>query len=92
MFKRLFFAMVGLGAGVALGGYAVRKVERGRRRLTRQGMADMTGATASRMRDRIAVAVEAGRAAAAEREAELREAYGSAQAAQLNSDGVRRPI
>jgi hypothetical protein len=27
MFKRLFFAMLGLGAGVTLGGWAVRKAE-----------------------------------------------------------------
>jgi hypothetical protein len=87
MFKRLFFAMVGLGAGVALGGYAVRKVERGRRLLTPQGVAGV----ASSVRDRVATAIAAGRAAAAEREAELRATYGSAQAAQLNSDGTRRP-
>jgi hypothetical protein len=91
MFKRLFFAMVGLGAGVALGGYAVRKLERGRRRLTPQGLAGAAGRRASTMRDRIAAAVEAGRVAATEREAELRAAYGSGHApAELN--GASRPV
>lgn len=75
MFKRLFFAMIGLGAGVALGGYAVRKVEHARRSLSPNELAAAAGRQAGGLRDRIAVAVAAGRAAAAGREAELRAVY-----------------
>jgi hypothetical protein len=77
VFKRAFFAAVGLGAGVALGGYAVRKVERARASLTPSGLKDAAGRRAGGMRETIAAAVEAGKAAAAEREAELRASFGT---------------
>jgi hypothetical protein len=77
MFKRAFFALVGLGAGVALGGYAVRQIERARVSMTPQGLADAAGRRAGGMRETIAAAVEAGKAAAAEREAELRASFGA---------------
>jgi hypothetical protein len=80
MFKRLFFSLVGLGAGVVLGGYAIRRVERGRQRLTPQGLSRNGAQRMGGLRDRIATAIQAGRLAAAEREAELRAAYGGAQA------------
>ncbi|MGH8899765.1 MAG: hypothetical protein ACRDZ4_22715 [Egibacteraceae bacterium] len=76
MFKRLFFSLVGLGAGIALGGYAVRKVERARAKLSPDQLAAAAGRRAGCMRDRAAQAIAVGRAAAAEREAELRAAYG----------------
>jgi hypothetical protein len=87
MFKRLFFSLVGLGAGVVLGGYAIRRVERGRQRLTPQGLSRR----ADGLRDRIAAAIQAGRLAAAEREAELRAAYGGAQAPP-ELDGAARQV
>jgi hypothetical protein len=87
MFKRLFFSLVGLGAGVVLGGYAIRRVERGRQRFTPQGLSR----TADGLRDRIAAAIQAGRLAAAEREAELRAAYGGAQAPP-ELDGAARQV
>lgn len=76
MRKRVFFAMLGLGAGVALGGYAVRKVEHAQRRLAPDALVAAAGRKASSLRERAAQAIEAGRAAAAEREAELRTTYG----------------
>ncbi|MGH8906450.1 MAG: hypothetical protein ACRD0K_08030 [Egibacteraceae bacterium] len=87
MVKRLFFSLVGLGAGAVLGGYAVRKVERGRQRLTPQrlGRGQRPGVL-----ERISAAVQAGRAAAALREAELRATYGNGQAPP-EFDGVARP-
>lgn len=76
MFKRLFFSLVGLGAGVALGGYAVRKVECARAKLSPDQLAAAAGRKAGSLRDRAAQAIEIGRVAAAEREAELRATYG----------------
>ena len=79
MFKRAFFALVGLGAGVALGGYAVRRVERARASLTPRRLAGAAGQRAGGLRERMAAAIEAGKAAAAAREAELRAVHGGAR-------------
>jgi hypothetical protein len=76
MGKRVFFTMIGVGAGVVLGGYAVRKAERTRRRLAPNALVAAAGQRVDSLRDRVARAIEVGRAAAAEREAELRTAYG----------------
>lgn len=76
MFKRLFFTVVGLGAGVALGVYAVQKVESAQRALRPEAIAHRAGERASGVGARISGAVQAGKAAAAAREAELRSTYG----------------
>ena len=75
MFKRLFFASVGLGAGVALGVWAVRRVEETRAKLSPDHAARVTAARAESFRARLADAIDAGRLAAAEKEAELRAIY-----------------
>ena len=75
MFKRLFFAMLGLGAGVALGVVAVRKVEAAQRALRPDNLAASAAARAGGARSRLAAAVEMGREAASEKEAELRAVY-----------------
>lgn len=75
MFKRLFFAAVGLGAGVALGVYVVRKVEDTQRRLSPEHLAATAGARAGSVGARVRGAFAEGRAAAAAKEAELRAAY-----------------
>lgn len=75
MFKRLFFALLGLGAGVTLGAWAVRKLERTTRSLTPDGLARNASARAGALGGRLSEAVEEGRAAAAAREAELRAQY-----------------
>ncbi len=75
MFKRLFFAMLGLGAGVVIGAIVVRKVERTGRALRPENLAATAASRAGGARGRFAAAVEMGRAAAAEKEAELRAVY-----------------
>ncbi|MDQ3343126.1 MAG: hypothetical protein M3524_06085 [Actinomycetota bacterium] len=75
MFKRLFFGMIGLGAGVALGVYAVRKVEAAQRRLRPEALASAAAARAEGTRSRLSLAIDQGRAAAATKEAELRAVY-----------------
>lgn len=76
MFKRLFFTAVGLGAGVALGVYVVRKVDAAQRRMTPEALAASAGARAGSLGARAREAIAEGRAAAAAREAELRATYG----------------
>ncbi len=75
MFKRLFFGMIGLGAGVALGVYAVRKVEAAQRRLRPEALANAAATRAGDTRSRLSLAIDQGRAAAAAKEAELRAVY-----------------
>lgn len=81
MFSRMFFAVVGLGAGVALGVWTIRKIEWAGRQLAPDALASRAGERASGLSARLTEAVEAGRVAAAAREAELRAAY-------LNGRGV----
>ena len=75
MFKRLFFATVGLGAGVAVGVWAVRKIEATQAKLTPEHAARVTTARAEGLRGRVAAAMAAARIAAADKDAELREIY-----------------
>jgi hypothetical protein len=75
MFKRLFFAMIGLGAGVTLGIWAVRKAEEAQRKLTPGHIAGVAGARAGSLRERIDIALAQGREAAVAKEAELRAVY-----------------
>lgn len=77
MFKRLFFTAVGLGAGVAVGVYAVRKVEQTQRRLSPEALAAGAGARVESLAERVRDALAEGRAVAAAREAELRAAWQS---------------
>lgn len=73
--RRLFFVLIGLGAGVTLGIWAVRKVEETSRRLRPDALAASAGARAGSFGERMRGAVAAGRAAAAAKEAELRTVY-----------------
>jgi hypothetical protein len=75
MFKRLFSAMLGLGVGLALGVWAVRKIEQTQRRLSREHLTAVAAERAGGLRERLGAAVEEGRAAAAAKEAELRAVY-----------------
>jgi hypothetical protein len=72
MLKRLLFALVGLGAGVVLGVWTVRTLERTSRRLRPERLADAAGAQAGSLAARLSAAVRAGQEAAAEKERELR--------------------
>jgi hypothetical protein len=72
MFSRMFFAVVGLGAGVALGVWTIRKIEAAGQQLSPDALVSRAGERASGLGLRLNEALEVGRAAAQEREAELR--------------------
>lgn len=72
MFKRMFFTAVGLGAGVAIGVYVVRKMEQTQAKLSPDALAAGAGARVDALAERVRGAIADGRAAAAAREAELR--------------------
>jgi hypothetical protein len=73
--RGLFVLAIGLGAGVLVGGYVVRKVDRATRAAHPVALADRAGRAAGGVSARLAAAAEAGRLAAAETEAQLRVAY-----------------
>jgi len=75
MFKRTLFVLVGVGAGVTLGVWAVRKVESTSRKLRPDAMAATAGRGISSVGGRLREAIEQGRAAAADKESELRAVY-----------------
>jgi hypothetical protein len=75
MFSRMFFAVVGLGAGVAVGVWAIRKIERAGRQLAPDALVSRAGAHAGGLGARLAEAIDIGRLAAEQREAELRAQY-----------------
>ena len=75
MFSRMFFAVVGLGAGVAVGMWAIRKIERAGQQLTPDALVSRAGERASGFGARVAEAIDVGRRAAEQREAELRAHY-----------------
>lgn len=84
MFKRLFFASIGLGVGVTLGAVAVRKAERARQRMTPSQLAANAEARAGSLRERLDLALAAGREASAAKEAELRAIYRVRSAPELD--------
>jgi len=71
----MFFTAIGLGAGAALGVYVVRKVEAAQRAVRPEAIAGAASRRATGVSDRLRLAVEQGRAAAADKEAELRAVY-----------------
>ena len=70
--KRLFWTLLGLGMGAAIGIGVVRWAGRTADRLTPQSMGQRALSAARDWRVRLSEALEEGRAAMAEREAELR--------------------
>jgi len=70
--KRLFWATLGVGVGAALGVGAVRWVSRTAERLAPSSLGRRTLEAAGEWRVRLAGALEEGRSAMADREAELR--------------------
>jgi hypothetical protein len=73
--RGVFVLALGLGAGVLVGGYVVRRVDRATRAAHPVAVADRAGRAAGGLSAKLAAAAEAGRLAAAEREAQLRVAY-----------------
>lgn len=70
--KRAFTLALGLGAGVIVGAYVVRRLDDAQRAVQPTTLAGNAGRAAAGFGDRLRAATEAGRIAAAEREAELR--------------------
>jgi hypothetical protein len=75
MLSRMFFAVVGLGAGVAVGVWTLRKLEAAGQQLAPDALAARAGRSASSLGERLNAAIEIGRQAAAEHEAQLRAEY-----------------
>ena len=75
MFSRMFFAVVGLGAGVAVGVWTIRKLESASQHLAPDALAARAGRRASDLGERLNAALEAGRQAAEAHEAQLRAEY-----------------
>ena len=70
--RRLFWALVGVGAGAAIGIGAMRWVSRTAERLAPSSLAERALEAAGDWRARLTEAFQEGQAAMAEREAELR--------------------
>ena len=70
--RRIFWALVGVGAGVAIGVSVVRWASRTADRLAPRSLASELLEAAADWRGRLAAALSEGQAAMAEREAELR--------------------
>lgn len=75
MFRRGFFTMLGLGAGIVIGVYATRRVRAARQAMRPSNVAARAADRAGGLRERLADAVAAGREAAEQKEAELRTVY-----------------
>jgi len=70
--KRAFTLALGLGAGVVVGMYVVRRLDAAQRAVQPSNVAGNAGRAAAGFTSRLQAAAAEGRAAAAEREAELR--------------------
>jgi hypothetical protein len=70
--RRIFWGLVGLGMGAAIGVGAMRWASRTADRLAPRSLAAELVETATDWRERLTAALSAGQAAMAEREAELR--------------------
>ena len=70
--RSLFALTLGLGAGLLVGGYVVRRIDRATRAAHPVQLADRAGRAAGGLTSRLQLAAEAGRVAAADREAQLR--------------------
>ena len=75
MIKRPFFAMLGLGAGIAIGIYVTRQARAAQEALKPSSVAARAVSGAGGLRERFAAALEEGRTAAERKEAELRTTY-----------------
>jgi hypothetical protein len=73
--KRAFSLAVGLGAGLLLGAYLVRRVDAATQAASPSHLAGQAGRAAGSFSERLRVAAAEGRVAAQAREAELRARY-----------------
>lgn len=74
--RRLFWAALGLGVGAVIGAGVMRWANEARQALRPSSLADTMAEAAADWRERLSLALEAGRAAMAEREEELHARYG----------------
>lgn len=72
---RVFSLALGLGAGLLLGAYAVRKLDAAKRATSPVHVAGRAGQAAGSFSERLRFAAEEGRRAAQAREADLRTRY-----------------
>lgn len=70
--KRAFSVAIGLGAGLLVGAYVVRRMDEASQAVAPANLAAQAGRAAGSFAERLRAAVDEGRLAAAEREAELR--------------------
>ena len=73
--KRVFTLALGLGAGLLVGAYVVRRLDEAQRAVAPANLAGQAGRAAGGFAERMRLAAAAGRTAAAEREAELRSQF-----------------
>jgi hypothetical protein len=70
--RSLFALALGLGTGLLVGGYVVHRVDRATRAAHPVQLADRAGRAAGTLSSRLQAAAAAGRAEAADRQAQLR--------------------
>jgi uncharacterized protein YqfA (UPF0365 family) len=74
--KRAFSLALGLGAGLLIGAYVVRRLDAAKQAVAPTTIAGRAGSAAGSFSERLRAAAEEGRAAAVAHEAELRARYG----------------
>jgi hypothetical protein len=74
--KRAFSLALGLGAGLLIGAYVVRRLDAAKQAIAPTTIVGRAGTAAGGLSERVRAAAEEGRAAAAAHEAELRARYG----------------
>lgn len=73
--KRAFTLALGLGAGLLIGAYVVKRLDDAQRAVAPANLAGQAGRAAGGFAERLRAAADEGRRAAAEREAELRSRF-----------------
>jgi hypothetical protein len=73
--KRAFSLALGLGAGLLIGAYVVRRLDEAKHAVAPTTLAGQAGRAAGSFAERLRAATDEGRAAARAREAELRDRY-----------------
>lgn len=73
--KRMFTLALGLGAGVIIGAYVVKRLDDAQKAIAPSNLAGQAGRAAGGFADRLRAAADEGRLAAAERETELRSRF-----------------
>lgn len=73
--KRAFTLALGLGAGLLVGAYVVKRLDAAQQAVAPTNLAGQAGRAAGGFAERLRAAVAEGRSAAADREAELRSQF-----------------